>query len=141
MTVQDKEKLPDGQLNRLWQHRQDVVFIFNNFVNYFLVSESILLAVVGMLVGKPFASKILLLSIVTLGLVLNFVWIYIQGKQLFIINVLKDKCKQQMPEYKDTLNIWQASKWKISNGWLLAYFIPSVMVVVWVVVFAAIVVS
>ena len=116
MDEQDIKKMSEDQLNRLWQHRSDVVFIFNNFVNYFLVSESILLAVVGMLIGKPIASKPLLLSIVTLVLALNLVWIYIQGKQLFIMKVLKDKCKQNMPEYKATLNLWKASRWKISNG-------------------------
>jgi ABC-type uncharacterized transport system permease subunit len=45
-----------------------------------------------------------------------------------------------MPEYKATLNLWKASRWKISNGWLLAYLIPSVMAVVWLIVFTAIIV-
>ncbi len=110
-------------------------------MNYFLISESILLAVVGMLAGKPMATKPLLLSIVALGMILTFVWMYIQGKQRYILTILKGRCEAVMPEYRLSHDLRGARRWKISNGWLLAYFVPTVIAVVWVIVFCAIFVS
>ena len=42
---------PD-QIERLWQYRNGVITYFNSFVNSFLVAESVLLAVVGMIASS-----------------------------------------------------------------------------------------
>ena len=45
----DSTKYTPDQIERLWQYRNSVITFFNSFVNSFLVAESVLLAVVGML--------------------------------------------------------------------------------------------
>lgn len=80
MSSDRSKHLSPDQIDRLWQHKENVNTNFNNFVNFFLISESILLAVVGMLAGRPIIIKAVQISIIILGLILTLVWIYIQGK-------------------------------------------------------------
>ena len=44
-----EQEYTSKQVERLWQYRNSVIAIFNNFVNSFVVAESVLLAVAGML--------------------------------------------------------------------------------------------
>lgn len=137
MDESNSNKFDSDQVDRLWQHRLNVNSNFNNFVNFFLLAESILLAVVGMLADKPMVTKPIILSLIALGIILTLVWMYVQGKQKYILDILKKRCEEFMPEYKISRELRQAKRWRISNGWLLAHFVPTLITAIWIVILSA----
>lgn len=62
------------QMNRLWEHRHYMSSTFYNRLNFFLVFESVLLGVVGILYSKSNSVTLILKMIVLLGLVLTLIW-------------------------------------------------------------------
>lgn len=73
------------QIERLWQYRNSVITIFNNFVNSFVVTESVLLAVVGMLSSSTSPMSEIKIPVILLGFLLTLLWMYVQAKQRFIL--------------------------------------------------------
>ncbi|MES1241418.1 MAG: hypothetical protein ABUT39_07350, partial [Acidobacteriota bacterium] len=67
--MNENEDRDQGQIDRLWQHGLHEDGIFNERLNFFLVFESVLLGVIGMLLDKETASygSIIILLII-LGL-------------------------------------------------------------------------
>jgi len=88
------EKLSVEQINRLWQHRLHEDTMFNTRMNFFVVFESILIAVVGILFTNLLSSKPILISIIVLGIIITIIWTYIQGKQKFLLDFLKKKMRR-----------------------------------------------
>jgi hypothetical protein len=86
--MEDTEYKPE-QIERLWQYRNNVISYFNSFVNSFLVAESVLLAVVGMIASNNSPMTKIKFPIIILGFVLTLLWLYVQAKQRFIIQNLK----------------------------------------------------
>ena len=81
-------KLTPTQVDRIWQHRLHNDIMFTNHNNFFLLCESILIAVISTISSNPQAKKPILLSVTILGFLLTVIWIYVQGKQRYILNLL-----------------------------------------------------
>src|SRR5690349_9326324 len=96
------ENLENDQLNRLWSHKQHVDNLFYERLNYFLIFESILLGIVGVLYSRPGSVVIMLKMITLLGLLITIIWLYIQARNKYIRDVVGRRARELIPEYKTT---------------------------------------
>ena len=127
------EILEPAEIDRLWQHRQAVDTHFNERLNFFLVFESVLLAVVGLLLGSEKLTPAVLRLLISLGLVLTIVWWYAQGKQKYILDLLRSRCEQHMPEYRAARAQRTMRLYKPSVTWLLAHLVPVLVAAIWLI--------
>ncbi len=135
--MKNTEYTPD-QVERLWQYRNSVISFFNSFVSSFLVAESVLLAVVGMIASSSSPMTKIKFPIIILGFILTLLWMYVQAKQRFIIQNLKNVCMEHLPEYRHQQELRQNSIWKFSTTWLLTFLLPLLFAIIWVFVLYAV---
>lgn len=122
------------QIDRLWQFRETLLTSFLHFVNYLLVSESILMAMVGLLASSEREMLGIQISVAILGISITILWAYIQGKQKFLLDNVRKKCEKHMVEYSLLMDTKRNSIWKISNTWLLAYLLPFIFLITWILI-------
>ena len=79
-----RDNLSTEQKNRLWEQHLYSDEVFNNRLNFFLVFESVLLAVIGVLFGKSSSEKLVLVTIIFLGFIITLLWGYTQARQKYI---------------------------------------------------------
>jgi len=127
------EHLEPEQISRLWEHHLHLDNNFYNRLNFFLVFESVLLGVVGLLYSKPNSSELVLKLIVLLGFSLTVIWGYVQARQKYLLDDLKEQVKAVVPEYRMTLERRKLSRWPVSSVWLLTYIVPALVALVWLV--------
>lgn len=65
------------------------------------------------------------------GLLLTIVWIYVNRRQWYVIEHLRERGLELVPEYKETYETRR--KWRISYIWLMVYLVPAVIAVMWAV--------
>ncbi|HEX8846870.1 MAG TPA: hypothetical protein VF791_19660 [Pyrinomonadaceae bacterium] len=132
----DKPAIPmkADEINRLWEHGMHEDTIFNDRLNFFLIFESVLLGVVGMLYSKqPPVMKSVPVVIVCLGFCITIIWGYIQARQRSTLHRLIERLEENLPEFRETHAPLAGKKWRrISGTWLLAYFIPFLVALVWI---------
>lgn len=109
--------------------------IFNDRLNFFLVFESVLLGVVGILYNDQPSKTSFLKLMILLGFLLTVIWGYIQARQKYILDGIKKRLKEIDPVYQITLSERAKTKWPFSATSLLTYVIPIIIVVAWVILF------
>ena len=129
------QHLDSDQINRLWQHASHSQNRFDNRLNFFLVFESVLLGVVGVLYSRPSPAKVVLIALICLGFVLTAFWEYIQARERYLLNDLETQLKEVAPEYRETVMRRERMKWPISSTALLAYGVPALVALIWIVHF------
>lgn len=128
-----KEPFNPEQINRLWEYRLHMDGEFYSLLNFFLVFESILLGVVGILYGKPSSTIALIKGITLLGLIITIVWGYIQARHKYILDLLGKTSKEMLPEYKSFLENLARGKWPLSSMGLLSYIVPALIGFIWII--------
>ncbi len=88
-----RQDLENDQINRLWEHGTHEDTIFYNMLNFFLVFESVLLGVVGLLYSKTASPEPVLKIIGALGLSVTLVWEYAQIKQRRYIKIISARAQ------------------------------------------------
>ena len=129
------QHLDSDQINRLWQHAAHSQSRFDNRLNFFLVFESVLLGVVGVLYSRPSPAKVVLIALICLGFVLTAFWEYIQARERYLLNDLETQLKEVAPEYRETVMRRERARWPISSTALLAYGVPALVALIWIVLF------
>jgi hypothetical protein len=129
------QHLDSDQINRLWQHAAHTQNRFDNRLNFFLVFESVLLGVVGVLYSRPSPAKVVLIALICLGFVLTAFWEYIQARERYLLDDLETQLKEVAPEYQETVMRRERMKWPLSSTALLAYGVPALVALIWVVLF------
>ena len=81
-----------------------------NRLNFFLVFESVLLGVVGLLYSRPNSSVLVLKLIVLLGLSLTAIWAYIQARQNYLLYDLQEQLIALSPRVQNDVGKTEASK-------------------------------
>ena len=129
-----KTDLTSDEKQRTWEHFLHEDNLFNDRLNLFLLSNSLLLALVGVLLAAVKINRLVLTLIITIGLLITIAWLYAQAKQYHIINTLNIQVRNDFAEYR-----WYEDSVKQRNWfrWLhttatLAYGIPILMASVWV---------
>lgn len=126
------ENLESDQINRLWEQSLHVDNIFYERLNFFLIFESVLMGVVGVLYSRPNPIILVPKVISILGFCITVIWIYVQARHKHILNVVGTRAKEMMPDVRITLERIDQVKWPISATWLLAYVVPLLIVTVWI---------
>ena len=121
-------------IRRLWEHGLHEDTMFNDRLNFFLIFESVLLGVVGMLYGKqPPIMKPILLLLGFLGLFITIIWGYVQSRQRSTLQRLIDRLQENLPEFRETYSPLDQKRWRrISGTWLLTYLIPFLVALIWI---------
>ena len=125
------QSLDNEQVRRLWEYRLHINSNYYNRLNFFLVFESVLLGVVGLLYSKPSPAILVVKMIVLLGLGLTVIWGYSQGRIKYLLDYIDEQVAKVAPEFKVTQEERKRSRWFISSKWLLTYIIPILVALVW----------
>ena len=132
---QDKQDIRD-QANRVFQHGLYEDSALTERSNYFLIAESMLVVAYTGLISSASAatqqSTILVARILAFfGFLLTIVWIYVNRRQWYVIQHLRERALELVPEYKVTYETRR--KWRISAIWLMVYLVPALIAVMWIV--------
>ncbi len=118
--------LSKSPTERYWEWLTHEDNLFSNRVTVFLIAQSMLFI--------PFAINAYSISsltwiIGTTGIVVLVIWIYVSVVQVFfLINPIKARLREQLPEYRDVKDIWAPGD---PNIWLGIIF-PLILMVVWI---------
>ena len=127
-----EQRLDNEQINRLWQHIAATQSRFDTRLNFFLIFESVLIGVAGILYSRPIMAKIPLLFIICLGILLTAIWQYIQARERYILDDLESKLLEVSQEYRETVARRERVKWPIGTTALLAFGVPPLVVLIWI---------
>lgn len=124
------------EASRLWQHAMHEETILNNRLNFFMVVESVLLGILGMLFGQTTNTpnrEFILRTFMILGLALTMVWQYVAARQLYAFESVRKRARESLPEYATTRTEREKVRWRLSNLKLLCYVVPGIFFLVWIV--------
>ena len=135
------DNLDSEQRARLWEYRLHIENQLYSRMTVFLAYETILLAVVGTLSNNPDSGRNVLIVLIVLGVLITFIWLYVQHntKQIFVI--LDRRTYDNLPEHKETIDrIMKARRMEKRLGiktrtpvlLLLTYVVPILILLVWV---------
>src|SRR5579863_8907706 len=97
-TIQQSHKgyIPytEAEQNRLFQHLMQIENNFNNRLNTFIVLETILFGVIGLLYQKQPVNAFIVFLLIGLGLSMTLIWGYAQARQRFVYKNLKERCRR-----------------------------------------------
>ncbi len=132
---QDKQDLRD-QANRIFQHGLYEDSALTERSNYFLIAESMLVVAYTGLISSTAAvqhpSTIWVARILAFfGFLLTIVWMYVNRRQWYVIQHLRERALELVPEYKVTYETRR--KWRISSIWLMVYLVPMLIAIMWMV--------
>jgi hypothetical protein len=126
-----QESFDKEQIDRIFSHRQHLVEHFYNRLNTFLVFESILLGIIGILYTKSSPPLLLLRMFASLGLIATLIWWYTQASIRSNCYKVTQYVKNTIPEYKVLLEI--EGKRHGTTQDLLTHPLPLLMLFIWIV--------
>src|SRR5205807_1999665 len=126
------EDLDSRQIDRLWEYRLHLINIFYNRLNFYLIFESVLLGIIGVLYSRPNPTTSVLRLLDFIGIAITIVWIYIMARQKYSLNILNKNMREVVPEYKVYREGIEKVKWPFSTVSLEAYLIPAIIALLWI---------
>ena len=120
-------------LNRLWEHGNHEDTMFSERLNFFLVFEGVLIAVVGQLYAQTPHNVLVVKATIVLGLLTTLIWGYVQIQQKIILEDLIERSRELLPEYRVTVERRNKRRLPIRVIPLLAYGIPGLVLTFWLV--------
>lgn len=120
------------KLNRLWAYGLHVDNIFNDRLNLFLVSQSLLLGSVALMRGTQGNDASLLRLVIVLGLILTFLWSLVQIKQAKKISVVRHRLLELDDDFRETDSQYAKGIWRIPSTRILSYGMPLVIAALWI---------
>jgi len=127
------EDLDKDALNRLWEHGNHEDTMFSERLNFFLVFEGILIAVVGQLYSQTPRNVLVVKATIVLGLLTTLIWGYVQIQQKIILEDLIERSRELLPEYEVTVERRNKRRLPIRVIPLLAYGIPGLVLIFWLI--------
>lgn len=125
-------KIEKNQGDYVYEHRNHIVNISYQRVGFFMVFESVLLGVFGVLYSKSNPPTPLLLVIAILGFILTTFWCYAQIRLEIILEDLTEWTKELVPEYKAIMErrpkeVLPFLSWRILNAG-----VPCLVLLIWI---------
>jgi len=113
----------------LWQYKMHEDAIFYQRLNFFLVTESMILVAFATLFSSPHPT-VSWIRVVTavLGCVVTLVWGYVGARQRNVMKQIIGEAEKAIPIYKKIRQ--ERANW-FSSTWLLAYFVPAIIFLTW----------
>ncbi|MEL6460854.1 MAG: hypothetical protein AAFX46_13655 [Cyanobacteria bacterium J06636_27] len=131
------ENLDKDALNRLWEHGNHEDSMFSDRLNFFLVFEGILIAVVGQLYSQMPRNILVVKATIVLGLFTTLIWGYVQIQQKIILEDVIERSRELLPEYQVTIErrnkLRSKHRFPIRVIPILAYGIPGLVLTFWLV--------
>ncbi len=124
-------ELDDQAINRLFQHLLHEEDLFTNHHNFFLVLESALLGTTGFILTASQSNLTTGLIFASLGFILNLVWLYTMVRMQWMLGLLRKRLRKHLPEYNQTMEERERTRWPISTSRLLTWFVPCITLLVW----------
>jgi hypothetical protein len=133
--VYDKDEIA-----RLWSHGLHEDDIFLQRSNFFLVAQSLLLVAYADLVRTGSSSGFRITAVVHMvagfGLILTAMWMLLAYRQNAYMEIIRKQCTASMREYKDSREMWLATKerqwWgKLRTYRVMSYGVPTLAAVLW----------
>ncbi|UBF27606.1 hypothetical protein K9N68_06690 [Kovacikia minuta CCNUW1] len=115
----------------LFEHVLHEDTMFNDRLNFFLIFESVIMGIVGVLYQKSTPSLPIIRTLIVLAIILTFIWGYVQARQKWMLDCLTARSLKEMDDYRAIVEERKRGKWPIGNLALLAYVVPTVVVVLW----------
>ena len=140
------ENLLSEQRRRLWEFRLHTETILYNRLAFFLAFETVLLAVVGTLYNKGDSHNShvgMLVIVAVLGLLITLIGLYLQHNMKQIFDVISNRTldSNDFPEHKEIIDrIRSKRKMESKLGikikspalMLLTYFLPMLVILLWI---------
>jgi hypothetical protein len=126
------QQLDSEQINRLWQHAMHSQNRFDSRLNFFLIFESVLIGVIGMLYSHSSYAKLVLIAMICLGVLLTAIWGYVQARERYLLDDLETRLKEVAPEYLETVARRESMNWPLHSTPLLPYGVPSLVGLLWI---------
>jgi hypothetical protein len=138
----DSKRFDEPQASRLFEHAMHEDMLFNERLNFFAVFESLLLATTATLFSsRQLVTTFLALFFAVLGVLITAGWMWIQHRQLVTLTVLVRRSEFHVPEFKETRILSRGKRRRGRSSALLAYFVPSVVLAMWLAVAAAFIIT
>ena len=100
--------------------------LFSSRINFFVVAQSMLLIAFAI---NSYENPKLTVVLGLTGILFVLIWLYVSICQIyFLINRIKGKLEEDLPEYRVRKGFWLLGE---PNIWLGVVF-PSVLIVVWI---------
>jgi hypothetical protein len=125
----ESQTFPQGHCDRAWQHALHEENVFNERLNFFLVAEAMLLVFHAEVIGKIGDDE--LLAIGVLGLVITFLWVIINVRQIADLEVAKRELRLCVPEQAQRMEA-QKGLLRGSAGVILGYLVPLAVGSIWI---------
>lgn len=128
-----QEPLGKDQIDRIFEHRAHSVDAFYNRLNSFLIFESILLGVIGLLYSKPTSPLLAIKLFIVFGIVITLIWWYVQARQRHYLNVATSYAKEVIPEYSAILSKVKEEVLPSLSRNLVTHAIPALVLLIWII--------
>jgi hypothetical protein len=115
----------------LFEHILHEDTMFNERLNFFLIFESVIMGIVGVLYQKSTPSLPVIRTLIVLAIILTLIWGYVQARQKWILDCLVARSLKEIADYRAIVEERKRARWPIGNLTLLAYVVPTVVVVLW----------
>src|SRR5215469_7578475 len=119
------------QRNRSREPGTHEAHLGNKRLHFFVLFESVLLVMFGVLLSRPTTSKSVLLTLIGLGLVLTILWVYAQARQQYVFAGGKARLGAGAPDSPVPWLKPEPVQWPGSSTALGTYRLPLFVAVVW----------
>ena len=120
--------------DRFFQHVLHEYNVFNERLNFFLVFESVSLGVIGALYANSHSDNRPAQFLALFGLLVSLLWLYVQARQKSLLDSNRARAVAGLPDY--AFMVRYRRRWPISTVWLLAYFLPFLVLLMWLALLA-----
>lgn len=89
------------------------------------------MGIVGVLYQKFTPSLPVIRTLIVLAIILTLIWGYVQARQKWILDCLVARSLKEIADYRAIVEERKRARWPIGNLALLAYVVPTVVVILW----------
>ncbi len=128
------QKIDVHEAERLWQWWLLEEGNFNDRLNFFMVVESVLLGGLVLFLGQGnslYPAMITLKVFLVAGFLLTIVWIYIQLRQRYVMDVIRGQLRIYLPDFSRTEKEIEKKHWPFKIRDVFVYIVPGIFMLMW----------
>ena len=125
----DEKETNEQRSDRLWMYRNQTEDVYYERLNFFLVSESMILVAFSTVLAIDDRPGFVLYVMSVLGVLLSLVWLAVSHRQSQVISSIRKLTEDACPSYGEIRAT--RPKASYSSWWLLTYFVPVLTILTW----------
>jgi hypothetical protein len=126
------EDLDKDQIARIFEHRANSIDFFYNRLNAFLIFESILFGIIGLLYSRSNPPILVGKVFMAFGMLITLIWWYVLARQRHYADVVTSYAQENIPEYRAIRAKVKKEIFPAFGQKLLTHAIPVLVLVVWI---------